>query len=63
MMNDKVVREILDDRARATVRGELSELVNEGLLNMGVNDEGETIFWATPLGETVLGMEQASISA
>lgn len=36
---------------------ELWKMVDEGLLNMGVDPEsGEVVFWATPNGAVALGM-------
>ena len=50
--------EIMEDRTKTIVRAELSALVDEGLLNMGVDaDTGESVFWPTDLGCQVLGME------
>lgn len=53
----KTRAEIYEDRIRALIRGELSDLVDEGLLNMSVDPAtGEIVFWATPAGEKALGM-------
>ena len=39
------------------VTAELSRMVDEGLLNMGVcASTGEAVFWATPSGAEALGM-------
>lgn len=40
-----------------TINEELSRMVDEGLLNMGVDPgTGEAVFWATPSGAVALGM-------
>lgn len=38
---------------------ELGLLVDQGLLNMGVNHHGETVYWPTERGAVELGMEMA----
>jgi hypothetical protein len=39
------------------VKVELHMLVEQGLLNMGVSPDGESIFWATEKGIQELGMD------
>jgi hypothetical protein len=56
--NAEAVREsILEDRIRTGIRVELGIMVDEGLLEMGVNSDGEAVFWPTEHGARVLGME------
>lgn len=48
----------VEDIEEETVIGfELSLMVDEGLLEMGVNEAGEAVFWPTAQGCTELGME------
>lgn len=49
--------EIRETRIQTTIRVELGLLVDQGLLYMGLDSvTGESVYWATPLGEKVLCM-------
>jgi hypothetical protein len=56
-MDERVMAEIVEDRFTTAMKAELWDLVNQGLLEMGVTEEGEAIFWPTPRGCIELGME------
>lgn len=38
------------------VVGELLQMVQEGLLDMGVGEDGQAVYWPTERGVVVLGM-------
>lgn len=54
----KTMAEISEERINVTIQVELGLLVDQGLLNMSIDpDTEEAVYWPTPLGCRVLGME------
>jgi hypothetical protein len=56
VLNKQRMQEIEEERLTATINVELGLLVTQGLLEMGITEEGDAVFWPTPKGEQVLGM-------
>lgn len=56
-MDERVIAEIEEDRFTTMMKAELWDLVRQGLLEMGVTEDGEAYFWPTPRGCIELGME------
>jgi hypothetical protein len=54
--SERLKREIEEDRLTTTINVELGLLVTQGLLEMGITEEGDAVFWPTPKGEQILGM-------
>lgn len=48
-------------RENTAIMIELWDMVRSGLLEMGVNSEGESVYWPTTLGCEVLGMRAGSL--
>lgn len=46
----------LEESYLGSIEEELMSLVDQGLLEMGVGQDGEVLFWATPLGEVTFNV-------
>ena len=55
-MNERTVPNIQEDRCLTAIIVELGLLVDQGLLQMGINGLGEAVYWPTEVGQRILGM-------